>query len=87
MPRRQRAKIKQERMEHITYILANIEKLIKDDRMQVLLYLVKQGAQIFEGADGCRVNLDKLPTHQLKKIHYIIEYAIDVVLNDPERCI
>ena len=58
----------------------NANEMTYEDRLYVL-QILKQHlslSKIIEHADGCRVNLDNLPSEIINKIHHIIDSKLKV---------
>ena len=64
----------QERSKKVEFIKRKIDDLIYEDRINILELLRQQVDEslIIENADGCRVNLDKIPTDVINKIEYVL---------------
>jgi hypothetical protein len=54
-------------------IIKVCDDLVYEERMDVLGYLVKHDCHIVEGADGCRVNLDRLEPEVLNGLKELVE--------------
>lgn len=61
----------------ITYILSNIDALIKIEQVALLKNLHKDNVKIFEMSDGSRINLDNVSPEVLHKIADYIKKIIE----------
>lgn len=59
-------------------IMANCQKLEKDNRMMVLRYLTIEHIKVAEGADGTRINLAVLSTEQLDKLYILTTSLMEI---------
>ena len=61
------------------YIKNKVDYLTYKDRLYVLQILKQHiPSKIIENADGCRINLDKLDSFVIEKIHHIISSRINI---------
>ena len=59
------------------YIIKNTNELPKEDRMLVLKFVQTLTNRLSESADGCRINLDKLPDIHIHKLYLLIKNRVE----------